>query len=150
MMKLALFLAAATLAAACSRPAPRGAQAPVRVASTATMDIQTIDNADPRPAAMDPPPMLTDEGGAAPKPKAGLAQPDAPPPPTPADEALRANLPFSPAIAMDPVDGSKISMRTTTPIFEYKGKLFYFSSEANKREFMANPETYTKGVFSHL
>jgi YHS domain-containing protein len=148
-MKASLLLALVALAA-CSRPAPRQGQGPVRAAATTTSDVQTIDNADVRPTLMEPPPTLTDEGSAVPKPKAGLAQPDAPPPPTPADEALRANLPFAPAIAMDPVDGSKISIRASTPMFDYRGHLFYFSSEANKRTFMAAPETYTKGVFSHL
>jgi YHS domain-containing protein len=51
---------------------------------------------------------------------------------------------------MDPVDGSKVSIRVSTSTFEYKGRVFYFSSEGNKRTFMATPETYTKGVFSHL
>jgi YHS domain-containing protein len=69
---------------------------------------------------------------------------------TEADEQLRAKLPFAPAIAMDPIDGSKISIRATTPTVEVKGKIFYFSSEANKHTFMANPEQYMKGLFSHL
>jgi YHS domain-containing protein len=51
---------------------------------------------------------------------------------------------------MDPVDGSKISMRATTPTFEYKGKIYYFSNEENKRTFMANPEQYLKGGFLRL
>jgi len=75
---------------------------------------------------------------------------DAPPPPTAQDEAMRASLPFAPAIAMDAVDGSKISIRASTPTLEYKNKLYYFSSEDHKRQFLADPEQYTKGVFSHL
>ena len=116
---------------------------------SARAEMKTIDSADIRPAVIDPPPMLTDEAPP-PKPKENVAQADAPPPPTPQDEALRAALPFAPAIGMDPVDGSKISIRASTPTLEYKNKLFYFSSEANKRTFIANPEQYTKGVFSHI
>jgi YHS domain-containing protein len=93
-------------------------------------DMKTIDTADVRPTVMDPPPVLTEE---------------APPP-----KALRASLPFAPAIGMDPVDGSKISIRATTPMTEYKNKIFYFSSEENKRTFASNPEQYSKGPFSHL
>jgi len=112
-------------------------------------EMKTIDSADVRPAVIDPPPMLADEAPP-PKPKENVAQADAPPPASPQDEALRAALPFAPAIAMDPVDGSKISIRASTPTFEYKNKIFYFSSEANKRTFTSNPEQFTKGVFSHL
>src|SRR5437762_13892686 len=111
--------------------------------------MKTIDSADIRPARMDPPPLLTDEAPP-PKPKDNVAQADAPPPPTPQDEALRASLPFAPAIAMDPVDGSKISIRASIPTTEYKNKLYYFANEEHKREFLANPEQYTKGLFSHL
>lgn len=93
--------------------------------------------------------MLTDEAPPL-KPVANVAQADAPPPPTPQDEALRASLPFSPAIAMDPVDGSKISIRASIPTLEYKNKLYYFANEEHKRTFVANPEQYTKGLFSHL
>ena len=67
-----------------------------------------------------------------------------------ADEKVRAELPFSPAIAMDPIDGSKISIRAATPTFEYKGKIYYFSNEANKRTFTANPEGILKGGFTKL
>lgn len=111
--------------------------------------MQTIDSGNVRPAKIDAPPMLTDE---APPPKTAtnLAQADAPPPPTAQDEAMRAALPFAPAIAMDAVDGSKISIRASTATTEDKNKLYYFSSEDHKRTFLANPEQYTKGLFSHL
>lgn len=121
----------------CYRAAPR-AQRP----ATST-DVQTIDSTPPKPVVLDPPPVLTDEGPA-PKPKVDVTSPDAPPPPTPQDEALRASLPFAPAIGLDPVDGSKISIRASTPIAEYKNKIYYFSSEANKRKFLANPEQFMK------
>jgi YHS domain-containing protein len=149
-MNRSLLCLAATLAVACSQPATPGKGAPARVAATASSDISTIDNADPRPAILDPPPMLTDEGAPTPKSKLSLSQPNAPPPPSALDEALRASLPFAPAIAMDPVDGSKISIRSATARFEVKGKIFYFSSEENKRKFTQDPDAYMKGVFSHL
>jgi YHS domain-containing protein len=140
---LLITLFAATLAAGCAR---RG---PVRQVRPANAEMRTIDSANVPPAPIDPPPMLTDEAPLA-KPVGNVAQADAPPPPTPQDDALRASLPFSPAIAMDAVDGSKISIRASTPTLEYKNKLYYFSSEEHKRTFQANPEQYTKGLFSHL
>jgi YHS domain-containing protein len=133
------------LIAACGAP-PKETHVPEPGAKS---EMKTIDSADVRPAIMQPPPMLTEEAPP-PKPKENVAQADAPPPPTPQDEAMRAALPFAPAIAMDPVDGSKISIRASTPTTEYKNKLFYFANEANKRTFTANPEQFTKGVFSHL
>ncbi|MEA2165719.1 MAG: hypothetical protein QOK37_3846 [Thermoanaerobaculia bacterium] len=114
-----------------------------------SIEMQTIDAANVRPATINAPPMLTDEAPP-PKTSTNLAQADAPPPPTAQDEAMRAALPFAPAIAMDAVDGSKISIRASTPTVEYKNKLYYFSSEDHKRTFQANPEQYTKGLFSHL
>src|SRR5260221_6018206 len=149
---LLVFAAVSTLA--CSRDQPRRA-APARETAAPTApepatEMQTMDNAEARPAVMDPPPMLTDIGAAVAKLKMEVARPDALPPPTKADEALRASLPFTPAIAMDPVDGSKVSIRTSTPMYEYKGRICYFSSEANKRTFVNDPEAYLKGLFSHL
>jgi YHS domain-containing protein len=133
----------AALIAGCRRAAPATAR------TQTNADVQTIDSANLQPATIDPPPMLTDEAPPL-KPVVNVAQADAPPPPTPQDEALRASLPFSPAIAMDPVDGSKISIRASIPTLEYKNKLYYFANEDHKRTFMANPEQYTKGLFSHL
>jgi len=132
----------AALTACRATPPARGVRPP-------NSEMRTIDSANVRPATIDPPPMLTDEAPPV-KTLTGVAQADAPPPPTAQDEALRAALPFSPAIAMDAVDGSKISIRASTPTTEYKNKLYYFSSEDHKREFLANPEQYTKGLFSHL
>jgi YHS domain-containing protein len=143
-MKRILILAAFLAAACGANPKESHVPPPGKHA-----DMKTIDSADVRPAVMEPPPMLTEEAPP-PKSKDNLAQADAPPPPTPQDEALRASLPFAPAIAMDPVDGSKISIRASTPVTEYKNKIFYFSSEENKRIFAANPEQYVKGPFSHL
>jgi YHS domain-containing protein len=142
-MKRFSILVACSLLCACPRSAPRA-----RTAS-APSDIQTVDSTDARPAVLDPPPVLTDEGPA-PKPKGNVLSEDAPPPPTAQDEALRASLPFAPAIALDPVDGSKISIRAGTPVADYKGHFFYFSSEANKRTFLASPDQFLKGAFAHL
>ena len=126
-------------------------QAPKRAAQPAVKrsEMQTIENIDPRPVVNDPPPMLRDEAPP-PKPKGQPWETPQPVPLTPEDEKLRAALPFSPAIAMDPIDGSKVSILARTPIFEFKGHIYYFSSEANKRTFMSNPDQYTKGAFSHL
>src|SRR5205814_9496067 len=142
-MQRFLILVACALLCACPRSTPRAKTA------QAAAEIQTVDSTDPRPVVIDPPPVLTDEGPA-PKPKGNVLSADAPPPPTPQDEALRASLPFAPAMSLDPVDGSKISIRAGTAVTEYKGHFFYFSSEANKRTFLASPEQFLKGVFAHL
>ena len=101
------------------------------------------------PPPLDPPPMLQDEAPA-PKPKALPWETPTPIVFSPEDEKLRASLPFSPAIAMDPIGGGKISIRATTPTFEYKGKIYYFTNEENRRAFAANPEQYLKGGFLRL
>jgi YHS domain-containing protein len=142
-MKRSTFLILVMLAA-CSRAprAHRAAQGP--------LVMQTIDNADIHRTVVDPPLTLTD---AAPALKAkDPNNPDNPEaqPLDARDEALRASLPFAPAIAMDPVGGSKISIRASTPTAEYKGRIFYFTNEENKRQFLANPDQYMKGSFSHL
>jgi YHS domain-containing protein len=117
--------------------------------STAPAQFQTISTVPAQPATLDPPPMLQDEAPP-PKPKALPWETPTPIVFSPEDEKLRAGLPFTPAIAMDPVDGSKISIRATTPMFEYKGKLYYFSSEANRKMFTANPDEAIKGSFTKL
>lgn len=111
--------------------------------------MQTINNVRPAPSPLDPPPMLQDEAPP-PKPKAVPFQTQTPIVFSPEDEKVRAALPFSPAIAMDPIDGGKISIRATTPTFEYKGKIYYFSNEENRKLFSANPEQYLKGGFLRL
>ena len=140
-MRRLLVLAALAALACDSTPARR---APAQQA-----EIRTISNTPPRPARLEPPPMLTDE---APPPKPKVMPWEAPKAIvfSPEDEKLRGSLPFTPAIAMDPVNGNKISIRATTPTFEYKGKDYYFEDEANKRTFMANPEPYLTGKFTKL
>ena len=118
-------------------------------AQTAQAEIRTINNTPPQPAPLDPPPQLQDE---APPPKPKTLPWETPTPIvfSAEDEKLRASLPFTPAIGMDPVDGSKISIRATTPMVDYKGRIFYFSSEANKRTFVANPAPFLTGRFTKL
>jgi len=53
-------------------------------------------------------------------------------------------LPFAPPIAMDPVDGSKVDITPATPTFEIKGRIYYFSSRANRDVFVADPDTYVR------
>ena len=45
---------------------------------------------------------------------------------------------------------SRINYLQRYYLTQYKNKIFYFASEASKRTFAANPEQFTKGVFSHL
>jgi YHS domain-containing protein len=142
LMRRLFVLAAALAAAACnSNPSPAAAQKQA--------EMRTINDVTPQPAKLQPPPMLTDEAPP-PKPKALPWETPTPIVFSPEDEKVRASLPFTPAIAMDPIDGSKISIRAATPMFEYKGKIYYFSSEENKRTFMASPDQYLTGRFTRL
>jgi YHS domain-containing protein len=137
-----LLVSGIVLLAACDS----GPQTPAQSAQ-----FQTIHQAAAQPPApLNPPPMLTDEAPP-PKPKP-LHQWDRPEPIvlSPEDERVRTALPFTPAIAMDPIDGSKISIRAATPTFEYKGKIYYFSSEENRNNFKANPEAMLKGGMMRL
>jgi YHS domain-containing protein len=111
--------------------------------------MQTIENVEPSPTLVDPPKVLADEAPP-PKPKRMPWETKPAEVLTPEDEKIRAKLPFAPAIAMDPVDGSKISIRATTPTYQTKTRIFYFASEENKRLFMVNPEQYMKGPMLRL
>jgi YHS domain-containing protein len=133
-----LLILAAIAAASCHQAPPQ----------TQSAEIRTIENVPPHPALTDPPPMLTDDA-ASPKFKDAVAAQNMIPL-TEQDDQVRARLPFAPAIAMDPVDGSKISIRASTPMIEVKNRIYYFSSEENKRAFVANPDQFTKGLFSKL
>jgi YHS domain-containing protein len=64
-----------------------------------------------------------------------------------ADDATRA-LPFEPPISMDPVDGSKVSLRADTPMVEHEGRLYHFSSEANRAKFQESPKKYLSGTLA--
>lgn len=133
-------LAALILVAACDSAPPASAGA----------EVQTIASVPPTPAPLQPPQVLEDEAPM-PKPKP-LHQWHVPEPIilSPEDEKVRNSLPFTPAIAMDPIDGSKISIRATTPTYEHKGKIYYFSTEENRRAFIANPEAGLKGGMMKL
>ncbi|MBI2213423.1 MAG: YHS domain-containing protein [Acidobacteria bacterium] len=58
------------------------------------------------------------------------------------------DLPFTPAISMDPVDGGKVSIRPDTPVAEFKDRIYYFRSEENRQAFLRNPEKYVRGSLS--
>jgi YHS domain-containing protein len=139
-----LILLTLTALAACDAAPP-----PARKAPSTNTEIQTITTVHPQAAILVPPPMLQDEAPP-PKPKLMPWQTQTPIVFSPEDEKLRASLPFTPAIAMDPLDGSKISIRASTPTFEYKGKIYYFSSQANKQIFAGNPEHALKGGYMRL
>lgn len=128
------------VAVSCARRQPPRSQAP-----RPHTEMKTIESVPPAPAVLDPPPVLPDEAPA-PKPK-DVTQAQNMVPLTEQDEQMRAKLPFAPAIALDPVDGSKISIRAGTPTLELKNHIYYFSSEANKQTFAANPAQFMKGVF---
>ncbi len=140
-------LALGTLFAVASLESCSRSSAATRAEPPAT-EMQTIDTIPVQPAALDPPPILTDEGPA-PKVKIDLTSTAAPVPADPEDEKARAALPFAPAMALDPVSGMKIPMKANTIVIEFKNHLYYFENEANKRTFLAAPDQYTKGVFAH-
>jgi YHS domain-containing protein len=134
------------LLAACSRSPERTAKP--QSTKVAKAEIQTIDSTDPRPAPMQAPPVLPD---VAPAPKPLNLSPNQEVPVlSTQDEQVRAQLPFAPAIALDPVDGQKVSIRATTPTVEFKNHIFYFTNEGNKHLFVASPDQYLKGPFAHL
>ena len=129
-------------------------QAPKQGANRSTAPLpraqmRTIDNIDPRPVVMDPPPVLREEA-APPRPTGQPWEVKQAVPLTAEDNKLRAALPFAPAIAMDPIDGSKLSIFARTPTFEYKGHIYYFSSDENKKTFAAAPDQYAKGLFKGM
>ena len=127
----------------------RGSSTAQPAAPQQVAEMRTIETVDPRPVIIDPPPVLQDEA-APPKPTGMPWEPKQPVVMTPDDERVRSALPFSPAIAMDPVNGDKISIRANTPTFDYKDRIYYFTNEENKRIFTANPDQYTKQGFTKL
>ncbi len=137
---------AVALLAACNQ-SPR--QTPQHGAPPRSVQFQTINTVASPPAQLEAPQVLHDEAPP-PKPKALPWEKAAPIVFSPEDEQVRSALPFTPAIAMDPIDGSKISIRATTPTFEYKGKIYYFSTEANRTTFSSNPDAILKGGYLKL
>jgi YHS domain-containing protein len=63
-------------------------------------------------------------------------------------EPALVDLPFTPAISMDPVDGGKVSIRPDTPVAEFKDRIYYFRSEENRQSFLRNPDKYVRGSLS--
>ncbi|HEY0590332.1 MAG TPA: YHS domain-containing protein [Thermoanaerobaculia bacterium] len=148
-MKSALRIAAAVLALAAAGCDERSA------APEKPVPVQTIEDAPPRLSAIDPPPTLEERmvpTPALPAPTETAAETAAPATATgqapPEELNAKTNLPFTPPIAMDPVDGSKVSITPDTPVFSYEDRWYYFSSAANKAAFRANPELYAKGSLS--
>lgn len=58
------------------------------------------------------------------------------------DDSGAVDLPYAPPVSMDPVDGSKVSIRADTPVAEFGDRIYYFSSEDNRRVFLESPEKY--------
>jgi YHS domain-containing protein len=142
MRALFLLLIAGTLTG-CQQQVPQAAPAeihtlentPVKTIATETLPVLREESMELKAAADAPP-----AGAPTPKPTPTLA-----PGASPRPQEKIEQLPFAPLIAMDPVDGSKVSIRVETPTTEYKNRVYYFSSEANLRSFQAAPETYLKG-----
>ena len=42
------------------------------------------------------------------------------------------------------IDGMKMPLQAETPSAEYQGKTYYFCSEAEKQQFLKNPERYAQ------
>lgn len=119
------------------------------------VEITTIENHPTALKTIGKPQMIEFDGGPAPAALGETADTEEPsdedePLPNSEEESSQwtENLPFSPKIAMDPVDGSKISIQRLTPTAEYKGRVYYFSSEGNRSEFIRNPDDYLSGAFS--
>jgi YHS domain-containing protein len=67
---------------------------------------------------------------------------------TSTSEPALVDLPFTPAISMDPVDGGKVSIRPDTPVAEFKDRIYYFRNEENRQAFLRNPDKYARGSLS--
>lgn len=63
-------------------------------------------------------------------------------------EPVSIRLPFAPPIAMDPVDGQKVSITAQTPTVEYKGRIYYFTDTTNRAMFVKSPQQYLTGTFA--
>jgi YHS domain-containing protein len=137
-MKRALLVLSVVLAAA----------ACVDRATVPSLEMRTLENTEPRLMTREPVPstdtVLTPP--AAPQRAEGSAGASPQPPELPPD--ARIPLPFEPPIAMDPVDGSKVSIRAGTPVTDYENKIYYFSSAGNKQRFLANPDEFLTGRFT--
>jgi len=61
-----------------------------------------------------------------------------------AGDSRLQSLPFAPAISLDPVDGSKVSLTISTPTALHHNLIYYFSSEENRDVFVADPAAYVR------
>jgi YHS domain-containing protein len=122
--RASLILAIALLTAIAGGCARRPAQA----APAQDPGVRTIEQADELPTI----PLPTDSA------QAGRKAPATNP----------SDLPFTPAISMDPVDGGKVSITPATPVAEFKDRLYYFQNEENRDAFVRNPEKYARGSLS--
>jgi YHS domain-containing protein len=118
--------------------------------ATTTEPMMTIENTAAKVTPVEIPPMIDENAPPPPRTDTtttGVHAAATDTGPMSRDEALlrKMELPFAPAIAMDPVDGNKVSINNTTPMLEYKKKLYYFYTPENRRAFKANPEQYLKG-----
>lgn len=119
------------------------------VQQRAPEDIRTVDNMPVRSVPVEQIEQLAEEAtvlrptAPSPAPK----RPNGSPTPGASPQAL-PQMPFAPLIAMDPVDGSKVSIRVETPTTEYKTRIYYFASEENRRAFLADPERFVKSALS--
>ncbi|MEO8217506.1 MAG: YHS domain-containing protein [Acidobacteriota bacterium] len=126
---------------------------------TRVQDVRTVDNTPTRVTAVQILPVLREEATEI-KPPEQLDADGKPIPPKAGKEPKPAKtsgtpqnstpneLPFAPLIAMDPVDGAKVSIRIGTASTEYKNKLYYFSSPETKKLFLGDPEKYSKGTLA--
>lgn len=136
---LLAFLASACQPAAANRSEP--------------LDMRTLGSAGSNSLPVEAPPMITEQ--ATELRSAEQVGPDGKPirqrtSTATGDDPVEAPIimPFAPLIAMDPVDGSKVSIRVETPVTEYKNRLYYFGSAQNKTAFLADPERYATGALS--
>ena len=120
---------------------------------TTQIEMRTVENVAVNSMPVEPPPMITEQATEL-RPAEKLGPDGKPitrptPTPVPGTESEEPILmPFAPLIAMDPVDGSKVSIRVGTPVTEYNDRFYYFSSPANKATFLADPKTYASGTLS--
>lgn len=142
-MRIPILLIVVLFAAACAQP---------KASTTTPSDVRTIENTPINALPIEPLPTIDEPAGEGRIPVASAESPATRTKGTSSSKqeelARKMNLPFAPAITMDPIDGSKISIGPDTPVVEYKNRLYYFGSVKNKQAFLANPDTYLKEKLS--
>lgn len=144
-MRIPILLIVVLFAAACAQP---------KASATTPSDVRTIENTPIHALPIEPLPTIDEPAGEGRIPVASAESPlstRAKGTPSSKQEELarKMNLPFAPAITMDPVDGSKISIGPDTPVVEHKNRLYYFGSVKNKQAFLANPDTYLEKLSTY-